>query len=118
MQFEFEKQAMSGFPLPDGLKQWEQNAYIALRGLYQQYRAGAVDRESATADKRKIVKAARDAERMEAFRDMLAQSTVTLWREIEAMGNTYAKNPTLENAEAFYRAVYQQKQKTGVDEML
>lgn len=118
MQFEFEKQAMSGFPLPDGLKQWEQNAYIALRGLYRQYRSGVIDRETATADKQMIVKAARDAERMEAFCSKLAQSTVTLWKEIEATGNAYAKEPTLENADAFYRAVYRVRRKTGVDEIL
>lgn len=118
MQFEFEEQAMSGFPLPDGLKQWEQNAYIALRGLYQQYRAGVVDRETATADKQMIVKAARDAESMEAFRSKLAQSTATLWKEIEAAGSTFAKEPTLENMDAFYQAVYHVKRKMGVDKII
>lgn len=110
--------AADGGPIPDGLKQWEQNAYIALRGLYQQYRAGAIDRETAAAEKRKIFKAARDAESMEAFWDKLAQSTVTLWREIEAAASAYAKEPTLENADAFYQAVYRVRRKTGVEEML
>lgn len=118
IKFEFEKQAMSGLPVPDGLQQWEQNAYIALRGLYQQYRAGVVDRETATADKRMIVKAAQDAERMEAFRSKLAQSTATLWKEIEAAGSTFAKEPTLENMDAFYQAVYHVRRKTGVDELI
>lgn len=118
MQFEFEEQAMSGFPIPDGLKQWEQNAYIALRGLYQQYRLGVIDRETATADKRMIVKAAQEAESLEAFRRKLAQSTAMLWKEIEAAGSMYAKVPTLENADAFYQAVYHVKRKTGVDKIL
>lgn len=109
--------AADGGPIPDELKPWEQNAYIALRGLYRQYRAGVVNRETAAAEKRKIAKAARDAERMEAFRDKLAQSTVTLWREIEAAGSAYAKEPTLENADAFYRAVYRVRRKTGVEEL-
>lgn len=115
MQFCFEKEAMNGLPIPDGLKQWEQNAYIALRGLYQQYRAGVIDRETAIADKQMIVKAAQGAESMEAFRSKLAQSTATLWKEIEAAGNAYGTNPTLENADAFYQAVYHVRRKTGMD---
>lgn len=110
--------AAKGGPIPENLKQWEQNAYIALRWLYRQYRAGVIDRETATAEKRKIVKAALDAESMEAFRDKLAKSTVTLWREIEASGSAYAKEPTLENADDFYRAVYRVRRKAGVEEVI
>lgn len=104
--------------MPEGLKPWEQSAYISLRGLYRQYRAGAIDRETAAAEKQKIFKAAQDAESMEAFRDKLARSTVTLWREIEAAGSAYAKEPTLETADDFYRAVYRVRRKAGVEGML
>lgn len=110
--------AADGAPIPDGLKQWEQNEYIALRGLYQQYRVGAIDRETAIADKQMIVKAARDAESMEAFSDKLIQSTVALWKEIEGAGNAFAKEPSLETADAFFYAVYHVKRKTGVDKIL
>lgn len=115
MQFEFERQAMLGFPIPDGLKQWEQNEYIAMRSLYQQYREGVIDRETATADKRKIVKAARDAESIEAFHSKLAQSIATLWKEIEAAGCAFAKGPSMETADAFFQAVYHVRRKTGMD---
>lgn len=110
--------AADGGPIPDELKQWEQNAYIALRGLYRQYRAGTLDLETATAEKRKIIKAAQDAESLEAFRDKLARSTATLWREIEAAGSAFAKEPTLENADAFYQAVYRVRRKAGVEKLI
>lgn len=118
MQFEFERQAMLGFPIPDGLKQWEQNEYIAMRSLYQQYREGVIDRETAIADKQMIVKAAQDEERMETFRDKLMQSTVVLWKEIEGAGNAFAKGPSMETADAFFQAVYHVRRKTGVDKFL
>lgn len=118
MQFSFEQEAMNEAPIPDGLKQWEQNAYIALRGLYRQYRDGVVDRETATIEKRRIAKAARDAENTEVFQDKLIRANVSLWREIEAAGCAYAKDRTLENADAFYRAVYRVKNRSDVKEVL
>lgn len=116
--FPWEQGAMGGEELPEGLSLPDQMAYISLRGLYRQYRSGVLDRETAAAEKRKIVKAARDAETMEAFRDKLARSTVTLWKEIEAAGNAYAREPTLETADAFYQAVYRVRRKAGVEEVI
>lgn len=106
MQLPYEREAMNGNAMPEGLCLWQQYIFLSLRILYQQYRAGAINRDTAIAEKRLLEKTARDAESQSASVDKLVLSTKDLWKSIELAGSTYAKNPTIENADAFYKAVY------------
>lgn len=113
MELPYEREAMHGCRMPDGLAQWEQYVYLSLRHLYQQYRAGAIDRDTAKAEKQKIEAAARRAKEETEFSEKMTASTIDLWRTIEAAGCEYAKNPTIEHADALYRAVYRVGRKHG-----
>lgn len=106
MQFPYEQEAMNGYEMPDGLNLWQQHIYLSLRSLYQQYRSGAIDRKTAIVEKRMLEKAAIEASRHAEFQDRMTASTAELWRRIEAAGTAYAKERTLEHADAFYEAVY------------
>lgn len=113
MELPYEQEAMHGCRMPDGLTQWEQYAYLSIRFLYRQYRAGAIDCDTVAAEKRKIAAAARRAKEEAEFQKKMTASTVDLWRTIEAAGSKYAKDPTPEHAAAFYKAVYGVGRKHG-----
>ena len=54
-EFKYERQAMAGEEMPDGLRFSDQHCYLSLRMLYQQYRNCVIDRETARNEKRKIL---------------------------------------------------------------
>lgn len=92
--------------------------YLALYSLYATHYAGQLTREQAGPMKRKLVSQYNKQKSSYDFDMQMARSTAKLWREIEAAGSTYAKEPNLENADAFFQAVYHVKRKTGVDKIL
>ena len=53
--FPFEKIAISGGEMPDGLTGPEQRLFLGLRALYHQKRVGIITREVAVAEKKKLV---------------------------------------------------------------
>lgn len=53
--FEYERQAMQGEEMPDGLRFAGQHYYLGLRMLYYQYNKGVIDRETAKREKRKLM---------------------------------------------------------------
>ena len=53
---EYEVLASNGEPMPDGLTAPQRAHYIALRGLYYQYRVGIIDEEQARREKGLLVK--------------------------------------------------------------
>ena len=50
-----ERAAANGQPMPDGLNAPEKMLYVAMRGLYYQYRAGVLDQEQARREKRLLM---------------------------------------------------------------
>ena len=106
MEFPFEREAMRGDPMPDGLRLYEQSAYQALRHLYAMYHRKAISREDAAREKNQIrfqydrAKADFETNR----KNNLAHAK--MWKEIEGAANRFGRERTLENAEAFVRAVY------------
>lgn len=106
MELPYEREAMRGNLMPDGLRLHDQSAFQALRNLYDRYKRGAITKEDASAEKRLIV-AQRNRE--EASFEQNRRYTLLhakLWKEIEAAGNRYGRERTIENADAFYQAVY------------
>ena len=54
--FPYERQAMSGDELPNGLEYPDQVLYLCFRSLYAQLRMGIIDRETAVREKRKLLR--------------------------------------------------------------
>ena len=54
--FPYERQAMNGDELPNGLEYPDQVLYLSFRMLYAQLRQGVIDRDTAVREKRKLLK--------------------------------------------------------------
>lgn len=76
---ELERSASAGKPLPDGLTGPEKALYIAMRGLYWQYRNGAIDLTQAKREKRAILD---DFKEME-LREKAWERSVKAWRWVD-----------------------------------
>lgn len=106
MELPYEREAMRGNLMPDGLRLHDQSAFQALRNLYERYKRGAITKEDASAEKRLII-AQRNREESsfeQSRKNILLHAK--LWKKIEAAGNRYGRERTIENADAFYQAVY------------
>lgn len=53
---DFERAAAQGLPMPENLNSAQQRLYLALRGVYRDYRAGATTRLQATSEKAQAVR--------------------------------------------------------------
>lgn len=98
----FERAAMRGEEMPDGLCLAEQRAYLALRILYAEYRKGNIERERASREKRKIINQLEQEIKTDELNAKIAQ----LWKNIESPAREYSLNPSVETADKFYAAVY------------
>lgn len=94
----YEKEAMHGDPMPDDLCIYDQAAFQALRSLYHSFRNKVIDRETASAEKKKILKALDDATKQAIFQDNLAYHQAEVNRMTEAAAAAVRKDPTPENA--------------------
>jgi hypothetical protein len=95
-EFEYERQAMAGEEIPDGLSFVEQEVYQSFRMLYAQYRMKVLDRETAIREKQKILREYVSGMLVEKIgRDFADRHRTT-----EAARIAYRKNRTLENADA------------------
>lgn len=90
----WEKDAMAGLEMPNGLSYPDQILYLSLRMLYRQYYQKIVDRETATKEKRKLL----DEYRVYHFREELEKQWVETIRLTELARAEYRKNPCHENA--------------------
>ncbi len=96
--FLWEKAAMRGEELPDGLSLPDQMAYTALRNTYRAYYDKAISRDAAAAEKQRIRLAWERAVSRAAFDQRLTTYHVKVIRETEAAKNAFRKNPTSANA--------------------
>ena len=92
--FQWEKCAMAGMEMPDGLSYPDQILYLELRMLYHQYRQKIVDRETAVREKQKMIKQYQDLK----FRERMGEHWVDLIRLTERARSEYRNNPCHENA--------------------
>ena len=104
--YPYERAAMLGEEMPDGLDMVDQLNFLCLRSLYAQKRSGVIDRATGSREKVKL-RYQRDLwEQRLLSREKLAQHCVELFRDVEGAANAYAKERTLENADRLYRALY------------
>ena len=90
----WEKDAMAGLEIPDGLSYPDQILYLSLRMLYHQYFKKLIDRETATKEKKKLL----DEYRCYKFREKMSDEWVEVIRLTELARADYRKNPSHENA--------------------
>lgn len=90
----WEKDAMAGLEMPNGLSYPDQILYLELRMLYHQYYQKVIDRETATREKKKLL----DEYRIYKFQYELGNQCVDTIRLTELARADYRKNPCHENA--------------------
>lgn len=77
-----------------------------LMNTYSLYRKGLIDKDLGERLKANAIRQFDlDSRTEEAYKNYIMH-TVKLWNAIEAAGNTYRKNPSIENADVFLEAVY------------
>lgn len=90
----WEKDAMAGLEMPDGLSYPDQILYLSLRMLYAQYFKKIIDRETATKEKKKLL----DEYKCYQYQDEMGKQWVEVIRLTELARADYRKNPCNENA--------------------
>lgn len=96
--FPWEREAMQGAEMPDGLLLCDQMAYLSLRTLYHDYHERRLDRATASAEKQRIVSAWRRAKDTVEFQRKLAFFSARVFRDTEAAKTAVRKDPSPENA--------------------
>lgn len=102
-EFDFEKQAMQGQPLPKGLDVADSCLYIALKNLYAMYRNKLISRKDATEEKKKLVY---NWETDKAKIEFLNRDSEILKNKIGTASEDYKNNPCVETADKLYAAFY------------
>ena len=93
-EFEYEKQAMAGEEMPDGLRFAGQHYYLALRMLYHQYKQGVIDRETARREKKYLF----HTYEYDLMWEEIADGFIKSRNNAEGAIYDYRKNPCHENA--------------------
>jgi hypothetical protein len=96
----YERIAMAGGEMPDDLEWFDRTLFLQLRMLYHQFKQGIVDRETASREKRKLLKD-RD---FQLFQDNFTKDVARKIMETEQARQEYRNNRTLENADAIILA--------------
>ena len=90
----WEKDAMAGLEMPNGLSYPDQILYLSLRMLYRQYYQKIIERDTATKEKKKLL----DEYKVYQFREELEKQWVEIIRLTELARAEYRKKPCHENA--------------------
>ena len=102
-EFTFEREAMQGNPLPQGLDIADSCLYVALKNLYAMYRNKLISRKDATEEKRRLVyNWTTDKSKIKA----LNRENEALREKIGVASDAYRDNPSIETADALYAALY------------
>ena len=95
LELPYEKIAMNGGEMPDGLEYPDQILFLQLRLLYDSYRRKLIDRDIATREKVQLLRT------YEAHKivDRMGKEWVEQIKRTELARATYRKNKTIENAD-------------------
>ena len=102
-EFTFEREAMQGNPLPQGLDIADSCLYVALKNLYAMYQNKLISRKDATEEKRRLVY---NWTTDKAKLDFLNRESETLRDKIGSASEEYKNNPCVETADKLYAAIY------------
>ena len=102
-EFTFEREAMQGKPLPQGLDIADSCLYVALKNLYAMYRNKLISRKDATEEKRRLVyNWTTDKSKIE----FLNREADALRDKIGTASEDYKNNPCIEIADKLYASFY------------
>ena len=102
-EFSFERQAMQGQPLPQGLDIADSCLYVALKNIYAMYRNKMISRKDAIEEKQRLVY---NWTTDKAKLDFLNRDSETLRDKIATASDEYKNNPCIETADKLYAAFY------------
>ena len=102
-EFTFEREAMQGKPLPQGLDIADSCLYVALKNLYAMYQNKLISRKDATEEKRRLVyNWTTDKSKIE----FLNRDSEVLKNRIGVASEDYKNNPCVGTADKLYAAFY------------
>ena len=102
-EFDFEREAMQGKPLPKGLDIADSCLYVALKNLYAMYHSKLISRKDATEEKRRLIyNWTTDKSKIE----FLNRDSEALKGKIGTASEDYKNNPCIETAEKLYAAFF------------
>ena len=103
---EISKYASNGH-LPDSpMDCAERCLFYGLRDLYAKHKEGRITRAMGEQEKEELIKQfKKDSDELN-FSKACMRNHAMLWDRIEEAGTRYGKDPTIENADAFLKAVY------------
>lgn len=101
LELPYEKTAMSGGEMPNGLEYPDQILFLELRLLYDSYKRNIVNREKATQEKAELLRT------YEAHKivDRMGKEWVDQIKRTELARAEYRKNKTIENADKLIACV-------------
>lgn len=102
-EFEFERDAMNGKPLPKGLDIADSCLYVALKNLYAMYRNKMISRKDATEEKQRLVY---NWTTYKSKIEFLNRESEELRNKIGTASEDYKNNPCIETADKLYAAFY------------
>ena len=103
MEFDFEKDAMQGQPLPKGLDIADSCLYVALKNLYAMYRNKLISRKDAIEEKKRLIyNWTTDKAKIE----FISREADALRDKIGTASEEYKSNPCIETADKLYAAFY------------
>lgn len=99
--------AFRGGPMPDLRSQAQCVLFQALRNLYNYATRVQMTPEQGRREKQQIM----HSYKINRFLEEVEEETVQMWKRIEIAAANYAKNPSVENADELYEAIYRAKRK-------
>ena len=94
--------AYNGGQMPDLRSQAQCVLFQAFRNLYDYAKRVKMSPEQGRREKHEILQ----AYKINRFLEEVEESTVQMWKRIEIAAANYKKNPSVENADKLYLAIY------------
>lgn len=101
--------AFNGGQMPDLRSQAQCVLFQAFRNLYDYAKRVQMPPEQGRREKHEIMQ----AYKINRFLEEVEEATIQMWKRIEASSTEYAKEPSVENADKLYEAIYRVKRKVG-----
>lgn len=98
--------AMNNEPMPDGLRIYDQMLYQGFAWLYARYHARQISREQGQVEKQKLIVARDRLARESESVIRMSQYYAETYKALAQSSIKYAKERTIEAADAMYEALY------------
>jgi len=91
--------------IPPNLTIEEEVFCLRMCRLYEKFKRGEMNTESARLEKQKEIKKYNDSIKMREFRAKQTLHTTAMWKEIESTSSAYRLNKTIENVDKLVDAI-------------